>query len=111
SAQIAAGNTDLAARTEQAAAAIQETASSMEELASTVRQTADAGNVADQIANNSRAAAIEGGQLMVEVVDTMQDINNSSQRMSDIVGVIDSIAFQTNILALNAAVEAARANE
>ena len=111
SAQIAAGNTDLAARTEQAAAAIQETASSMEELASTVRQTADAGNVADQIANNSRGAAIEGGQLMVEVVDTMQDINNSSQRMSDIVGVIDSIAFQTNILALNAAVEAARANE
>lgn len=111
SAQIAAGNTDLAARTEQAAAAIQETASSMEELASTVRQTADAGNVADQIANNSRSAAIEGGQLMVEVVDTMQDINNSSQRMSDIVGVIDSIAFQTNILALNAAVEAARANE
>lgn len=111
SAQIAAGNTDLAARTEEAAAAIQETASSMEELASTVRQTADAGNVADQIANNSRAAAIEGGQLMVKVVDTMQDINSSSQRMSDIVGVIDSIAFQTNILALNAAVEAARANE
>ena len=111
SAQIAAGNTDLASRTEQAAAAIQETASSMEELASTVRQTADAGNVADQIANNSRSAAVEGGQLMVDVVDTMQDINNSSQRMSDIVGVIDSIAFQTNILALNAAVEAARANE
>lgn len=109
--QIAAGNTDLAARTEQAAAAIQETASSMEELASTVRQTAEAGNVADQIANNSRAAAIEGGQLMMDVVDTMQDINGSSQRMSDIVGVIDSIAFQTNILALNAAVEAARANE
>ncbi len=111
SAQIAAGNSDLASRTEQAAAAIQETASSMEELASTVRQTADAGNVADQIASTSRAAAIEGGQLMMEVVDTMQDINSSSQRMSDIVGVIDSIAFQTNILALNAAVEAARANE
>lgn len=110
SGEIAAGNTDLAARTEQAAA-IQQTASSMEELASTVRQTAESGNVADQIANNSRAAAIEGGQLMVDVVDTMQDINSSSQRMSDIVGVIDSIAFQTNILALNAAVEAARANE
>lgn len=109
--QIASGNTDLAARTEQAAAALQQTASSMEELASTVRQTAEAGNVADQIANNSRNAAMEGGQLMMEVVDTMQDINGSSQRMSDIVAVIDSIAFQTNILALNAAVEAARANE
>lgn len=109
--EIAAGNTDLASRTEQAAASLQETASSMEELSSAVKHTADAGTAADGLASSARSAALDGGELMRQVVQTMNEINDSSKRIGDIVGVIDSIAFQTNILALNAAVEAARAGE
>lgn len=109
--EIAAGNVDLASRTEEAASSLQETASSMEELSGAVKHTADSGNAADQLAASARQAAFEGGVLMQRVVQTMTDINEGSKRISDIVGVIDSIAFQTNILALNAAVEAARASE
>ncbi|MHA3902570.1 methyl-accepting chemotaxis protein [Castellaniella sp. WN] len=109
--EIAAGNTDLARRTEGAAASLQETSSSMEELSSTVKQTADSGNAAVQLADSARAAAREGGELMHRVVETMQGMNENAARITDIIGVIDSIAFQTNILALNAAVEAARAGE
>ncbi|MGB6007836.1 methyl-accepting chemotaxis protein [Castellaniella sp.] len=109
--EIAAGNTDLARRTEGAAASLQETSSSMEELSSTVKQTADAGNAAVALANSARDAANQGGALMGQVVETMQAINDNASKIGDIIGVIDSIAFQTNILALNAAVEAARAGE
>ncbi|WP_066456916.1 methyl-accepting chemotaxis protein [Castellaniella caeni] len=109
--EIAAGNSDLARRTEGAAASLQETSSSMEELSSTVKQTADAGNAAVALATSARDAANHGGTLMTQVVETMQAINENAGRIGDIIGVIDSIAFQTNILALNAAVEAARAGE
>ncbi|GAA0772983.1 methyl-accepting chemotaxis protein [Castellaniella ginsengisoli] len=109
--EIAAGNSDLARRTEGAAASLQETSSSMEELSSTVKQTADSGNAAVQLADSARTAAREGGELMRRVVETMQGMNENAARITDIIGVIDSIAFQTNILALNAAVEAARAGE
>jgi len=109
--EIAAGNTDLARRTEGAAASLQQTSSSMEELSSTVKQTADSGNAAVQLADSARHAAREGGELMRGVVETMQGINDNAARIGDIIGVIDGIAFQTNILALNAAVEAARAGE
>ncbi|MGB6241230.1 MAG: methyl-accepting chemotaxis protein [Castellaniella sp.] len=109
--EIAAGNTDLARRTEGAAASLQETSSSMEELSSTVKQTADAGNAAVALADSARDAANQGGALMNQVVETMQAINDNAGKIGDIIGVIDSIAFQTNILALNAAVEAARAGE
>ncbi|WP_323017475.1 methyl-accepting chemotaxis protein [Castellaniella sp.] len=109
--EIAAGNTDLARRTEGAAASLQETSSSMEELSSTVKQTADAGNAAVSLADSARNAAHQGGALMGQVVETMQAINDNAGKIGDIIGVIDSIAFQTNILALNAAVEAARAGE
>ena len=105
--QIASGNQDLSARTEQAASNLQETAASMEQLTSTVRQSADAARQATQMAVANAEVAVRGGQ----VVTTMDEINHSSKKIGDIIGVIDGIAFQTNILALNAAVEAARAGE
>lgn len=109
--RIVSGHTDLSSRTEQQAAALQQTASSMEELASTVRQNADNARQANQLAVTASEVAQRGGAAVGEVVSTMQGISASSRKISDIVGVIDSIAFQTNILALNAAVEAARAGE
>ncbi|WP_240612413.1 methyl-accepting chemotaxis protein [Salinicola lusitanus] len=109
--QIHSGNQDLAARTEQQAASVGETASSMEELTQTVRQNADNARQASGLAGEARATAAEGGEMMDQVVSTMQGITDSSRRVTEIVGVIDSIAFQTNILALNASVEAARAGE
>jgi len=109
--EIASGNLDLSARTEQAASNLQETASSMEQLTGAVRQTADAAATANQLAEQAASAAHHGGDVMSQVVSTMGEINERSKRISDIVGVIDGIAFQTNILALNAAVEAARAGE
>ncbi|MGP1682632.1 MAG: methyl-accepting chemotaxis protein, partial [Giesbergeria sp.] len=111
SAEIASGNQDLSARTEQTASSLQTTAQSMEELTATVRQSADAARQANQLAGSAAEVAARGGQVVGEVVATMGEINQSSRRIADIIGVIDSIAFQTNILALNAAVEAARAGE
>ena len=111
SGQIAAGNQDLSARTEQAAANLQQTAASMDELTGTVAQTSDAAHKANELASAASAAAAQGGEVVAQVVSTMHDINASSRRIGDIIGVIDGIAFQTNILALNAAVEAARAGE
>ncbi|MBJ7265013.1 MAG: HAMP domain-containing protein, partial [Burkholderiaceae bacterium] len=109
--EIAAGNTDLSSRTEQQAASLEETAASMEELASTVKQNADNARQANKLAANASDVARQGGTVVAEVVGTMHEISSSSRKIADIVGVIDSIAFQTNILALNAAVEAARAGE
>ena len=111
SSEIASGNQDLSARTEQAASNLEETAASMEELTSTVRNSADAARQANQLAATASEIAVRGGQVVGEVVTTMEAINHSSKKISDIIGVIDGIAFQTNILALNAAVEAARAGE
>ena len=111
SSEIAQGNNDLAHRTEDTASNLQSTASSMEELTSTVRQTSDSAQTANQMATSAAAVAARGGEVVARVVSTMQDINASSNKISDIIGVIDGIAFQTNILALNAAVEAARAGE
>ncbi|WP_281728077.1 methyl-accepting chemotaxis protein [Hydrogenophaga sp. PAMC20947] len=111
SAEIASGNQDLSARTEQAASNLEETAASMEQLTSTVRQSADAARQANQLAATASEIAVRGGQVVGEVVTTMEAINHSSKKISDIISVIDGIAFQTNILALNAAVEAARAGE
>ncbi|WP_019140322.1 methyl-accepting chemotaxis protein [Noviherbaspirillum massiliense] len=111
SSEIAAGNQDLSSRTEQQASSLEETASSMEELTSTVKQNADNARQANQLAVSASAVAGKGGQVVAEVVDTMASINESSKKIVDIIGVIDGIAFQTNILALNAAVEAARAGE
>ena len=111
SAEIASGNQDLSNRTEQTAGNLQQTASSIEQINSTVRQSAEAANQASQMAQANAEVAARGGQVVSEVVSTMQDINHSSNKISDIIGVIDGIAFQTNILALNAAVEAARAGE
>jgi methyl-accepting chemotaxis protein-1 (serine sensor receptor) len=111
SGQIAAGNLDLSARTEQQACSLEETASSMEELTSTVKQNADNARQANGLAQSASEAAVKGGAVVGEVVDTMESINASSRKIVDIIAVIDSIAFQTNILALNAAVEAARAGE
>jgi methyl-accepting chemotaxis protein-1 (serine sensor receptor) len=111
SAEIASGNLDLSRRTENQAAALEETASSLEELTSTVRQNADNARQANQLALSAQDVAGKGGQLVSQVVDTMGTINSSSRKIADIIGVIDGIAFQTNILALNAAVEAARAGE
>ncbi len=111
SAQIAQGNQDLSQRTEQQASALQQTAASMEELGSTVKQNADNARQANQLAQSASAVAVQGGEVVSEVVQTMKGINDSSRRIADIIGVIDGIAFQTNILALNAAVEAARAGE
>ncbi len=109
--QIAQGNQDLSSRTENQAGALQETAASMEQLSSTVRQNADNAVEADQLAQSASRVAVEGGQVVSQVVDTMRGINESSRKIADIINVIDGIAFQTNILALNAAVEAARAGE
>ena len=109
--QIAQGNTDLSARTESQASALEQTAASMEQLNATVRQNADSAQQASQLAANASTVAVQGGAVVAQVVDTMQGINASSKKIADIIGVIDSIAFQTNILALNAAVEAARAGE
>ncbi len=111
SAEIASGNMDLSTRTEQQAGALEETASAMEELTSTVRQNADNARQANQLAVSASEIASTGGKVVGKVVDTMGAINDSSRKIVDIIGVIDSIAFQTNILALNAAVEAARAGE
>ncbi len=109
--QIAAGNLDLSTRTEEQASSLEETASSMEELTSTVKQNADNARQANQMAASASDVAAEGGKVVAQVVDTMGAITDSARKMSDIIGVIDGIAFQTNILALNAAVEAARAGE
>ncbi|NHZ98878.1 methyl-accepting chemotaxis protein [Massilia sp. CCM 8734] len=111
STEIAAGNLDLSARTEQQASSLEETAASMEELTSTVRQNADNAQQANQLALAASQVARKGGAIVSQVVDTMGSIEASSRKIVDIIGVIDSIAFQTNILALNAAVEAARAGE
>ena len=111
SSEIASGNNDLSARTEQQASALQQTAASMEQLNSTVRQNADNARQANQLAMSASTVAVQGGEVVGQVVETMKGINDSSRKISDIIGVIDGIAFQTNILALNAAVEAARAGE
>ena len=111
SAEIASGNHDLSARTENQASALEQTAASMEELGTTVRQNADNAHQANQLAQSASTVAIQGGEVVAQVVDTMKHINDSSKRIFDIISVIDGIAFQTNILALNAAVEAARAGE
>ena len=109
--EIAQGNTDLSQRTEEQASSLQETASSMEELTSTVRQNADNARQANQLAAGARDQAEKGGDVVGKAVVAMSEINNSSKKIADIIGVIDEIAFQTNLLALNAAVEAARAGE
>jgi methyl-accepting chemotaxis protein len=111
SVEIASGNQDLSARTEQTASNLEETASSMEELTATVRQSADAARQANQLASTAAQVAERGGAVVSQVVTTMEEISGSSRKIADIIGVIDGIAFQTNILALNAAVEAARAGE
>ncbi len=111
SGEIADGNMDLSARTEQQASALEETASSMEELTSTVKQNADNARQANQLAVSASEVAVRGGDVVGQVVNTMDSINASSRKIVDIISVIDGIAFQTNILALNAAVEAARAGE
>lgn len=111
SAEIATGNQDLSSRTEQTASNLQQAASSMEQLTGTVKQSADSARQANQLATSAAEVAARGGQVVSEVVCTMDEINASSKKISDIIGVIDGIAFQTNILALNAAVEAARAGE
>ncbi len=111
SAQIAMGNQDLSGRTEQQASALQQTAATMEELGTTVRNNADNAKQANQLAQGASTVAAEGGDVVGQVVATMQGINDSSRKISDIISIIDGIAFQTNILALNAAVEAARAGE
>jgi methyl-accepting chemotaxis protein len=109
--EIATGNADLSARTEQTASSLQTAASSMAQLNATVRQSADSASQANQLASSAAAVAQRGGQVVSQVVSTMDEINTSSKKIADIIGVIDGIAFQTNILALNAAVEAARAGE
>lgn len=111
SSEIAQGNHDLSARTEQQASALEETAASMEELGSTVKHNAESASQANQLAIRASSVAVEGGHVVSKVVETMKGINESSRKISDIISVIDGIAFQTNILALNAAVEAARAGE
>jgi methyl-accepting chemotaxis protein len=111
SAEIAQGNLDLSTRTEQQASALQQTASSMEQLSHTVKQNADSARTANQLALSASDVAQQGGAVVEQVVSTMKGIHDASRRISDIIGTIDGIAFQTNILALNAAVEAARAGE
>lgn len=109
--EIAMGNTDLSQRTEEQASSLEETAASLEELTSTVRQNAENAQQANKLATNASEVAVKGGNVVNEVVRTMDDITQSSRKISEIIGVIDEIAFQTNILALNAAVEAARAGD
>jgi methyl-accepting chemotaxis protein len=109
--EIARGNLDLSIRTEQQAASLEETASAMEELSATVKQNAGNAAMADKLATSASAVALRGGDDVAQVVATMASIHDSSQKIAEIIGVIDGIAFQTNILALNAAVEAARAGE
>ena len=109
--EISQGNADLSQRTEEQASSLEETASSMEEMTSTVRQNADNAKVANELAANTQEQASQGGQVVQRAVTSMAEINDSSKKISDIIGVIDEIAFQTNLLALNAAVEAARAGE
>ena len=109
--EIASGNADLSSRTESQASSLEETASSMEELTSTVKQNAENARQANQLVVSTADVAVKGGQVVGQVVDTMASIKDSSRKIADIIGVIDGIAFQTNILALNAAVEAARAGE
>jgi methyl-accepting chemotaxis protein-1 (serine sensor receptor) len=111
STEIAQGNQDLSGRTEKQASALEETAASMEELSSTVKQNADNARQANQLAQSASTVAVQGGEVVAQVVDTMHGISASSKKIADIISVIDGIAFQTNILALNAAVEAARAGE
>ncbi len=111
SGQIASGNQDLSSRTEEQASSLEQTAASMEELTSTVKQNADNARQANQLAVSASEVAVKGGAVVGQVVDTMASIDASSKKIVDIIGVIDGIAFQTNILALNAAVEAARAGE
>ena len=111
SSEIAAGNQDLSVRTELTASNLQRTASSMDDLTGAVKQSADAARQANQLAATAAEVAARGGEVVGQVVSTMDDINQSSKKIADIIGVIDGIAFQTNILALNAAVEAARAGE
>ena len=111
STEIASGNADLSVRTEQTASNLQQTASSLEQLTNTVQHTAQSARTANELATSAQTSAAHGGKVVSEVVATMQDISASSAKISDIIGVIDGIAFQTNILALNAAVEAARAGE
>ncbi len=111
SSEVASGNADLSQRTELAASHLQRTASSMDSLTATVRQSTDSAHTANQLATSAAAVAARGGEVVAQVVSTMDDINSSSKKIADIIGVIDGIAFQTNILALNAAVEAARAGE
>jgi len=111
SSEVASGNTDLSQRTELAASHLQRTASSMDALTVTVRQSTDSAHTANQLATSAAAVAARGGAVVSQVVATMDEINSSSKKIADIIGVIDGIAFQTNILALNAAVEAARAGE
>jgi len=111
SGEIASGNNDLSARTEQTASSLEETAASMDELHSTLQNSAEAAQQAAQLATTANQAAANGGSVMGQVVKTMDEISSSSRRIADIIGTIDGIAFQTNILALNAAVEAARAGE
>jgi methyl-accepting chemotaxis protein len=111
SGEIASGNQDLSARTEQQASELQQTAATMEQLGTTVRHNADNARQASQLAQSASSVAVQGGEVVGRVVQTMKGINESSRKIGDIIGVIDGIAFQTNILALNAAVEAARAGE
>jgi methyl-accepting chemotaxis protein len=111
SAEIASGSADLSSRTEQAASSLQQTASAMEELTGTLRHSTDSSHQASQLAYSAANVAVRGGDVVARVVATMDDITDSSRKIGDIIGVIDGIAFQTNILALNAAVEAARAGE
>src|SRR5258706_3488803 len=111
SSEIASGNNDLSVRTEQQAISLQRTAHSMDSLTDTVKHNADSAHEANRLAAKASDVAVKGGQVMNEVVTTMSEINGSASKIVDIIGVIDSIAFQTNILALNAAVEAARAGE
>ncbi len=111
SSEIAAGNQDLSERTEQTASSLDKATSSMAQLGATVRQNADSAGHANRLANDASALAVKGGVVVRQAVETMKGINESSRKISDIIGVIDGIAFQTNILALNAAVEAARAGE
>ena len=109
--EIATGNHDLSARTEQTASNLQQTAASMEQMSGAIRQSADSARVANQLADVAGQSAQKGGDVVHQVIATMEEINQSSRKINDIIGVIDGIAFQTNILALNAAVEAARAGE